>query len=163
MMPLYSTQGKKRDSVSKFFKKLSKYYSFPQGFWSLTPTLSTSTLPAGGYSDQYGSSLVSHLPLSGGSYVDLWLVLGPRQVKAVCSHVAHISPTKYFYFLSNDDDEIVILQYGYSLSICCVPGIVHALSFNLHSNLMEDVYFIRILQIRKLRLSESLGVITNKW
>lgn len=80
-----------------------------------------------GHSDQCGSSLVSHLPrtlaLSGPQFAS-------RQgyLFSSCPYFPNLL-YEMFYFLNNDDDEIVILQYCCSVNVSRVPGIVHALSF----------------------------------
>lgn len=90
----------------------SKYDTLLQGLWSLVLSLSTPSLLAQGHSDQRGSRWVAHLPLLGGPCDGPQLVPGLSLGKAVGPHPAHISSIFHTkYLLSNDDDEIVILQY----------------------------------------------------
>ena len=90
----------------------SKYDTLLQGLWSLVLSLSTPSLLAQGHSDQRGSRWVAHLPLLGGPCIGPQLVPGLSLGTAVGPHPAHISSIFHTkYLLSNDDDEIVILQY----------------------------------------------------
>lgn len=115
-----------------------EYYSFPWGFWNLTLTQHP-ILACWGHSDPCGSDLVALLPPSRKSQepgkARLSVLILPWFPQALC---------RVFYSLSSDDDEIAVRKCCYWWSVCYVPDMACALSSNLNSILMENLYSHRV-------------------